>query len=132
MVVLSREEGRGVDTRFRKDAIVLITSEVGNYHELLQMIGRSSRTRGVCEGILYVVTQEKQGQVIERLKRSSVSALIDLERLIKIVEKRFKDSSMIKLLTDAKVNGHSVRSPGDVKALISEVAYSKLIKGVFE
>ena len=34
VLVLSREEGRGVDTRFRKDAIVLITCEVGSYHEL--------------------------------------------------------------------------------------------------
>ena len=55
LLLLTREEGRGVDTRFRKDAIVLIATEVSNYHELLQMVGRSSRTRGVCEGILYVI-----------------------------------------------------------------------------
>ena len=55
LLLLTREEGRGVDTRFRKDAIVLIATEVSNYHELLQMVGRSSRARGVCEGILYVV-----------------------------------------------------------------------------
>ena len=55
VLLLTREEGRGVDTRFRKDAIVLIATEVSNYHELLQMVGRSSRTKGVCEGILYVI-----------------------------------------------------------------------------
>ena len=34
VLLLTREEGRGVDTRFRKDAIVLIATEVSNYHEL--------------------------------------------------------------------------------------------------
>ena len=34
ILLLTREEGRGVDTRFRKDAIVLIATEVSNYHEL--------------------------------------------------------------------------------------------------
>lgn len=81
---------------------------------------------------MYAVTQEKSGQVVERLKRSSVAALIDLERLIKLVEKRSKENVMIKLLTDAKVNGLRVRSPGDVKSMLSEAAYSKLVKGVFE
>lgn len=54
VLILNKEEGRGVDTRFKKNAIVLIGVPVTNYHEVQQMIGRSSRSRGVCEGVLYI------------------------------------------------------------------------------
>ena len=59
VLLLSSEEGRGVDSRFRKDAIVIIMAEVHSYHELQQMVGRSSRSRGVCEGILYLIGEER-------------------------------------------------------------------------
>ena len=55
MLVIKPSEARGVDTRFRKDAVVLIAAQVTSYLELQQMVGRSSRTRGVCEGFLYNV-----------------------------------------------------------------------------
>ena len=48
VLLLSPMEGRGVDTRFRRDSHVLILAQVKTYHELQQMIGCSSRTRGVC------------------------------------------------------------------------------------
>ena len=34
VLMIKASEGRGVDTRFRKDALVLITAEVRSYHEL--------------------------------------------------------------------------------------------------
>ena len=34
VLMLSAEEGRGVDARFRRDAIVLVLAEVHSYHEL--------------------------------------------------------------------------------------------------
>lgn len=34
VLMITREEGRGVDTRFRKDAIVLVVDVATNYHEL--------------------------------------------------------------------------------------------------
>ena len=49
MLLLSPGEARGTDIRFRKVARVLIICPVQTYHELQQMVGRSSRTRGVCE-----------------------------------------------------------------------------------
>jgi hypothetical protein len=75
ILFLSREESRGVDTRFKSDAQVMILSTVTSYHELQQMVGRSSRSRGVCSGTLYVVSEEKQYQVIEKIKRQGVIAL---------------------------------------------------------
>jgi len=59
VLLLTREEGRGVDTRFKRDAIVLIATAVSSYHELQQMVGRSCRTRGICEGMLYLVGEER-------------------------------------------------------------------------
>ena len=56
LLILNRDEGRGVDSRFKRDAMVLMTTEVSDYHEVQQMIGRSSRTRGICQGILYVIS----------------------------------------------------------------------------
>ena len=59
MLLLSQEEGRGVDSRFRKDGVVLITSQVSSYHDLQQMVGRSSRSRGVYEGKLNSIGSER-------------------------------------------------------------------------
>ena len=78
------------------------------------MVGRYSRTRGVCEGILDIIGQERPVQVVERLKRSSVSALQDLEKLLTLVEKKSKEQTLVKLLTEAKVKGTQVRSLQDV------------------
>ena len=52
--------------------------------------------------------------MVERLKRSSVSALQDLEKLLTLVEKKSKDQTFLKMLTEAKVRGTQVRSLQDV------------------
>jgi hypothetical protein len=75
VLLLSKEEGRGVDTRFKRDAFVLIACQVSTHHELSQMVGRSSRSRGVCEGVLYTVGEDRPVQVMEKLKRQSVSSM---------------------------------------------------------
>jgi hypothetical protein len=54
------------------------------------MIGRSCRTRGVCECILYLAGDEKQNQVMARLSRQNIAAMQDLEQLLKLIEKRDK------------------------------------------
>jgi hypothetical protein len=91
VLILSPEQGRGVDARFRRDALVLVTTPVTTYHELQQMIGRSSRSRGICEGTLYSSGAERPAQVVQRMKQHSVTVLQDLERLLTLVEKRPKD-----------------------------------------
>ena len=75
VLLLKASEGRGVDCRFRKDALVLIVAEVDSYHELQQMVGRSSRSRGICEGVLYNVGEQTASQVMDRLKRKNLAAL---------------------------------------------------------
>jgi hypothetical protein len=55
------------------------------------MMGRSSRSRGVCEGVLYLESDEKSSLILDRLKRQSVTALQELERVIILIEKKQKD-----------------------------------------
>lgn len=75
VLLLSPQQGRGIDTRFRRTALVMIACEVASMHEVQQMVGRSCRTRGVCQGTLYHVGQERAHHVMDRLKRHSASAL---------------------------------------------------------
>ena len=73
---------RGIDTRFAKDAMVLITANVKSYHEYLQILGRSSRARNISSGILYTDTDEKPSQVMMRLKRQNITVMQNLEKLV--------------------------------------------------
>ena len=98
MLLIKASEGTGVDTRFRKDALVLIPAEVHSYLELQQIIGRSSRTRGVCEGILYNVGEESALQVVDRLKKQNVAALQNLERVLVLLERKCRDGPLLRHL----------------------------------
>ena len=49
--------------------MVLIIAKVDTYQEYLQMLGRGSRTRGICEGTLYVNSKDKASVVMDKLKR---------------------------------------------------------------
>lgn len=128
VLLLNPDEGRGVDTRFKKTAHVMVMGKVVSLHELQQMIGRSSRTRGVCEGTVYTVGAEKSHQVMDRLKRHSVVALQELERLISLIERKAKDNALIRRLSEAREHGESVRSLEDLKRGMEEAAFNKLIK----
>jgi hypothetical protein len=59
VLLLDKDECRGIDTRFEKDARVVITAYPDDYNQYLQMIGRASRTRGISEGVMFTVGQEK-------------------------------------------------------------------------
>ena len=58
LLVLDADEGVGTDTKFAKDAIVFILAEVKKSSIFQQMLGRGSRSRGVCQGTLFVLTKE--------------------------------------------------------------------------
>ena len=61
---------------------MVILTKVNSIREVQQMIGRSCRTRGVCEGSLYAVGEERPIQVMERLRKDGVISLMDMERLM--------------------------------------------------
>jgi len=79
------------------------------------MLGRSSRRRGVCEGYLFVATMEKSSQVIDRLKKQNVSAFQDLENLLALLEKKHKDTVIIKALSTSRDQGVIVKSLKELK-----------------
>ena len=74
------------------------------------MIGRSSRSRGVCEGKMYSISSEQPAQVLERIKRSSATVLLDLERMLTLLEKQYQDKSLMRLLKEQSEKGKPVRS----------------------
>ena len=95
VLLLEKSECRGVDVRFAKDARVVITAEPEDYNEYLQMLGRASRTRGVCEGVMLTRGNEKASQIIQRLKNSNVASMLELERLVQLLEDKVKDKHLI-------------------------------------
>ena len=127
--MITAKDAREVDTRFRKDALVLIATEVQSYLELQQMIGRSSRTRGVCEGVLYNKGDESALQVVDRLKRQNVAALQDLERMLLLLEKKCKDANLIKQLVEQKEKGSLVQSLQQLKAELRRSLFAGFLKG---
>ena len=96
------------------------------------MVGRSCRTRGVCEGTLYVVGIEKPHLITERLKKQGVVSLMDLERLLNLLEKKGKDCAIIRRLSSAVETGTEVKTLDALKLGMEEQTYSRLIKGMFQ
>lgn len=129
--MLSPSEARGVDTRFRRDAHVQILALVRTYHELQQMIGRSSRTRGVCQGSLFIISDERAGKVIERLKLQGMVSIQGMEKLMLVLEKRAKDNTFIKCLQDLKELKITIRTYEELKLNIDEKQLDKFVRDVF-
>ena len=94
------------------------------------MVGRGSRKRGVCEGILYNIGTETSTQIMERLKKQNVVALQDLERVLKIFQEKPKDQKILKALREVQETGQVIRNLGQLKLVLSEDHYNKLIRGM--
>jgi hypothetical protein len=69
----------------------------------------------VCAGTLYVVSSEKQYQVIDRIKRQGVAALQEKEKLIRLIESKIKDITLIRKLKEVRDAGRSLQSITDLK-----------------
>lgn len=130
VLLLAPNESRGVDTRFRKDAHVMIMARVNNYHELQQMVGRSSRTRGVSQGSMFIITEDKAGTVLDKLRKCGVISLQGLERLLLILQKRAKDQTLLKELIKLKDQDIHIGNYDQLKQHVSENMLAKLLKGV--
>ena len=114
ILLLEKNECRGVDTRFQKDARVIITAVPDDYNQYLQMIGRASRTRGISEGIMFSVGNEKPSHVIQRMKRANAVELMELEELIMALKDRCKAKSVIMKIESLIKQGKSCRSIADI------------------
>ena len=67
------------------------------------MLERSSRIRNICEGILYIATGEKSSVVIDKLKRQNFSMMADKEKALILLQKKFKDMSLVAALKNGKM-----------------------------
>lgn len=119
---------RGLDIRFKVDTAVFILANVKSHHELFQMVGRSSRSRGVCDSILFIVGKEKSSELIQRLQREGISDLIELERLIRLFEKKCNDSALLSTVKESLKNNVQLRSIQQLKEVMKPTQFSKLMK----
>lgn len=65
------------------------------------------------------------------MKRQGIVALQEKEMLLQLIEKKSKDSTLIKKLTELRDAGRPVESLTVLKNNFDEQTYNKLIKGVF-
>ena len=86
--MLEPHEGFGLDIQFARDALVLIAIESVSERDYRQMLGRSSRGRGLCKGIFYPVTRLSPAQVLEKMHSATSLHLCDLERVIRLIWKK--------------------------------------------
>ena len=127
-MTIDKTEYRGSDARFAKDARVLITATPEDFNEYLQMLGRASRSRNLCEGVMFTSTSEKPTQVLQRLKGSNVSSMQDLERLARLLKEKSKDKALVTLFKQLTDQGKTVRTCKELGDQLGATAYSKLVK----
>ena len=69
---------------------------------------------------------------MDRLKRHGVITLMDLERLLVLLEKKTKDGAIINNLLQAVEDKVKVATLEDLKRVMGEAAYNRVTKGVIE
>ena len=86
-----------------------------------------------CEkGHWYAVGHEKSNQVIKRLNRQGMISLMEVERLVSLLERKGKHSSVIKGLQIAAEADTREASLRDFKGVMEVAAYNRVTKGVIE
>ena len=69
---------------------------------------------------------------MDRLKRHGVITLMDLERLLVVLEKKGKDDAIINILIQAGEDKVKVDTLEELKGVLGEAAYNRVTKGVIE
>ena len=72
------------------------------------MLGRSSRTRDVCDAIMFSSTTEKSSEIIQRMKSQDIQLMLDLENLISVLVARKDDKNLMKALSKSSESGAKV------------------------
>jgi len=82
ILALLPSEYRGFNTLFAQKSKVLIGCKVRREPQRQQMIGRSNRAQGICDGILYVNTGEDEAAFLRRIRLGSYSETKELIELL--------------------------------------------------
>ena len=80
--MLLPSEYRGLTTLFAQKSKVLIGCKVRRESQRQQMIGRSNRARGICDGVVYVNTGEDEATFLRRIRLGNYSETKDLIELL--------------------------------------------------
>lgn len=75
-------EYRGLNTGFAISADVEIGCKVSREAQYNQMLGRSCRSRGVCNGRLYVNTGEDEPAYLNRIRVTDYNKMLDYIELL--------------------------------------------------
>jgi hypothetical protein len=82
ILALLPHEYRGINAPFAQKTKVLIGCKVRRESQRQQMIGRSNRARGICDGVLYVNTGEDEAAFLRRIRLGSYSETKELIELL--------------------------------------------------
>ena len=69
---------------------------------------------------------------MDRLRRHGVISLMDMERLLVLLEKKGKDNALIKSLEKAEESKIRVATLEDLKGVLEIGVYNRVCKGVIE
>ena len=106
----------------------MVLAKVTSYHELKQMVGRSSRTRGACQGTLYMVSEDWAVHIMNKLKKHGIVSLQELEKLLIVLERRGKDQTLLKLLIKLRGEGIVVNTTEQLKQHLDEATFNKIVR----
>ena len=70
--------------------------------------------------------------MMERLRKNGVISLMDMERLLEVLEKKAKDNALIKSLLYAVETKTKVVSLDDLKKVMEEGVFTRVCKGVIQ
>ena len=87
ILILGPQDYRGLNTKFAITARVEVGCKVTSEAQRQQMMGRSNRARGVCEGTVYINTGEDEASFNRRISVTDYNKLTDhIELLIHLAD----------------------------------------------
>lgn len=129
VLILGKHDGVGLNTRFAKDAIVLIGTKVDNKAQYEQFLGRSSRTRGICRGIYFCESNLTATQIMDNLNVSNLMFLQNLGILLKFLEFKQTNQTLLNALETALDGGDKITSMKDIQTILEKKQYNAMTKG---
>ena len=94
------------------------------------MLGRSSRTRDVCDAIMFSSTTEKSSEIIQRMRSQDIQPMLDLENLLPVLVARKDDKNLMKALTKSGESGAKVGSLKELEKIMGTAHFQRMMKSM--
>lgn len=79
----------------------MILCHVDNEQQYQQYLGRSSRTRGLCIGALYLESKLNSETVLRNMKSKNQTKLFELEKLTKLIWQKRNHKGLCEAILNA-------------------------------